>query len=50
VLFIHSSSNEVIYKEILGDDVGAVWPLPTAHGRHRFIVGGRGQVWEYSFH
>ena len=49
VLFIHSASNAVIYKESLGDDFGAVWPLPVTNGRHRFLVGGRGQVWEYLF-
>ena len=49
VLFIHSADNAVVYEEILGGDVGAVWPLPAANGRYRFLVGGRGQVWEYSF-
>jgi hypothetical protein len=49
VLFIHSASSEVIDEEILGDDVQAVWPLPVADGRFRFLLGGRGQVWEYWF-
>jgi hypothetical protein len=49
VLFIHSASNAVVYQEIVGDDVGAVWPLPEADGRRRFLVGERGRVWRYSF-
>jgi len=49
ILFIHSPDEHVIYKEILADDFKAVWPLPEEDGKYRFLLGGRGQVWEYSF-
>lgn len=49
ILFVHSASNQVVYEEILGDDFMALWPLPVADGQYRFLLGGRGQVWEYSF-
>lgn len=48
ILFIHSARNQVLYEEILGDDFEALWPLPVMDGRCRFLLGGRGQVWEYS--
>ena len=49
ILFIHSTDERVIYKEILLGDFKAVWPLPKKNGKFRFLLGGRGQVWEYSF-
>lgn len=49
ILFIHSADNKVVYEEILGDDFQAVWPQQAKDGTYRFLLGGRGQVWEYSF-
>lgn len=49
ILFIHSADNKVVYEEILGDDFQAVWPLQAKDGTYRFLLGGRSQVWEYSF-
>ncbi len=49
ILFIHSSDGRVIYKEVLIDDFIAVCPLPGKDGAYRFLLGGRGQVFEYSF-
>lgn len=49
ILFIHSLDGRVIYKEILVGDFNAVCPLSGKDGAYRFLLGGRGQVFEYSF-
>jgi hypothetical protein len=49
ILFIHSSDGRVIYKEIVVGDFKVVCPLSRKDGEYRFLLGGRGEVFEYSF-
>jgi len=48
-LFVHSWDGKSLYEELLEDDYLSILPLPDAErGTGSFLVGGRGQVWQYS--
>ena len=47
VLFVHTSDDRVIYKEVLVGDFTAVWPQQAGNGTYRFLLGGRGEIYEY---
>ncbi len=48
ILFVFSSTGELVYKEILGDDYQSICPVNSG-GKMEFLVGGRNEVLLYSF-
>jgi hypothetical protein len=48
ILFVFSSTGELVYKEILGDDYQSITPMPQGD-RMAFLLGGRDEVFLYSF-
>ncbi len=48
VLYLFAASGDLVYKEIFDGDFQSIYPLEEAEGT-TFLVGGRGEVWKYSF-
>ncbi len=48
VLYLFAASGDLVYKEIFGGDFQSIYPLEEAGGT-TFLVGGRNEVWKYSF-
>jgi hypothetical protein len=48
ILYVFSSTGELVHKEILGDDFQSIAAVPS-NENNAILIGGRNEVIRYSF-